>query len=73
MEPRSVADFAASIAGIVRAEMNALAEFRGQIGKWTREAMVRKSKGRACDRWSRVRLYFNVKVGGPRRAAHQRT
>jgi site-specific DNA recombinase len=35
-------NFAANITGIVRAEMNA--EFRRQIGKWTREAMVRKAQ-----------------------------
>ena len=35
-------NFAANITGIVRAEMNA--EFRRQIGKWTREAMERKAK-----------------------------
>jgi DNA invertase Pin-like site-specific DNA recombinase len=34
--------FAANITGIVRAEMNA--EYRRQVARWTREAMVRKAK-----------------------------
>jgi site-specific DNA recombinase len=54
-------NFAANITGIVRAEMNA--EYRRQIAKWTREAMVRKAKAGHVT-GGRVFGYDNVKVDG---------
>ncbi len=54
-------NFAANITGIVRAEMNA--EFRRQIGKWTREAMVRKATAGHVT-GGRVFGYDNLKVDG---------
>jgi len=54
-------NFAANITGIMRAEMNA--EFRRQIGKWTREAMVRKAKAGHVT-GGRVFGYDNLKVDG---------
>ncbi len=54
-------NFAANITGIVRAEMNA--EFRRQIAKWTREAMVRKAQAGHVT-GGRVFGYDNVRVDG---------
>jgi site-specific DNA recombinase len=54
-------NFAANITGIVRAEMNA--EFRRQIGKWTREAMVRKAQAGHVT-GGKVFGYDNVRVDG---------
>jgi site-specific DNA recombinase len=54
-------NFAANITGIVRAEMNA--EFRRQIGKWTREAMVRKAQAGHVT-GGKVFGYDNLKVDG---------
>ncbi len=61
-------NFAANITGIVRAEMNA--EFRRQIGRWTREAMVRKAKaghvtGGACFGYRNIEI-----VGTDGRRSH---
>ena len=54
-------NFAANITGFVRAEMNA--EYRRQIAKWTKEAMVRKAKqGYVCG--GKVFGYDNVRVNG---------
>jgi site-specific DNA recombinase len=51
----------ANVLGFVRAEMNA--EFRRQIAKWTREAMVRKAKAGHVT-GGRVFGYDNVRVDG---------
>ena len=55
-------NFAANITGFVRAEVNA--EYRRQIGRWTREAMVRKAKAGHVT-GGRVFGYDNVEVLGP--------
>jgi DNA invertase Pin-like site-specific DNA recombinase len=54
-------EFGDNVVGFVRAEMNA--EFRRQIGKWTREAMVRKAKAGHVT-GGRVFGYDNVRVDG---------
>ena len=64
-----VRHFGDNVVGFVRAEMNA--EFRRQIGKWTHEAMVAKSEGRARHRRPRLRVRQRARRR-PRRAAHQR-
>ena len=53
--------FSDNVVGFVRAEMNA--EFRRQIGKWTREAMVRKAQAGHVT-GGRVFGYDNVRVHG---------
>jgi DNA invertase Pin-like site-specific DNA recombinase len=53
--------FGDNVVGFVRAEMNA--EFRRQIGKWTREAMVRKAQAGHVT-GGRVFGYDNVRVDG---------
>ena len=54
-------NFADNITGLVRAEMNA--EFRRQIAKWTKEAMLRKAKAGHVT-GGRLFGYDNVRVDG---------
>jgi DNA invertase Pin-like site-specific DNA recombinase len=54
-------DMGSNVLGFVRAEMNA--EFRRQIGKWTREAMVHKAKAGHVT-GGKVFGYDNVRVDG---------
>ena len=53
--------FSDNVVGFVRAEMNA--EYRRQIARWTREAMVRKAKAGHVT-GGRVFGYNNVRVDG---------
>jgi len=53
--------FGDNVVGFVRAEMNA--EYRRQIGRWTREAMVRKAKAGHVT-GGKVFGYDNVRVDG---------
>ena len=59
--PFQYGDFASNITGIVRAEFNA--EYRRQISRWTREAMVRKCTAGYVT-GGRVFGYDNVRVNG---------
>ena len=54
-------DLGSNVVGFVRAEMNA--EFRRQIAKWTREAMVRKAQAGYVT-GGRVFGYDNLRVDG---------
>src|SRR6185503_3473047 len=53
--------FSDNVVGFVRAEMNA--EYRRQIARWTREAMVRKAKAGHVT-GGRVFGYDNLRVDG---------
>lgn len=57
----SYGTFGDNVVGFVRAEMNA--EFRRQVAKWTREAMVRKAQAGHVT-GGRVFGYDNVRVDG---------
>ena len=59
--PFTFGSFGENVVGFVRAEMNA--EFRRQIGKWTREAMVRKAQAGHVT-GGRVFGYDNLRVDG---------
>ncbi len=57
----SFGTFSDNVVGFVRAEMNA--EYRRQVAKWTKEAMVRKAQqGYVCG--GKVFGYDNVRVNG---------
>jgi site-specific DNA recombinase len=60
-QPFTFGTFSDNVVGFVKAEMNA--EFRRQISKWTREAMVRKAQAGHVT-GGRVFGYDNVKVDG---------